>query len=51
MKENSNKVRKRYTLEELLSGVTPERLKVLNDSVCWARLGDVVGREIPRREC
>lgn len=38
--------RKRYTLAELLRGVTPEDMAALNADTAWARAGDPVGREI-----
>jgi len=41
------KNRKRYTLAELLQGVTPAKMKKLNDETKWAREGDSVGRELP----
>ncbi len=37
---------KRYTLAELLRGVTPEDLAALNADTAWAREGDPVGREL-----
>ncbi|HEY5140801.1 MAG TPA: hypothetical protein VIJ25_16025, partial [Methylococcales bacterium] len=37
--------RKRYTLAELLHGVTPEVLDELNADTAWAREGEPVGRE------
>ena len=39
-------VRKRYTLNELLHGVTPKSLKALNKQTQWAREGKSVGREL-----
>ncbi len=38
--------RKRYTLAELLRGVTPEDMAALNADTTWAREGDPVGREL-----
>lgn len=38
--------RKRYTLEELLRGVTPEGMAELNADTEWAREGEAVGREL-----
>jgi antitoxin ChpS len=38
--------RKRYTLTELLRGVTPEGMAALNAETAWAREGDPVGREL-----
>lgn len=38
--------RKRYTLEELLHGVTPEGMAALNADTEWAREGGPVGREL-----
>ncbi len=38
--------RKRYTLKELLRGVTPKRMARLNAKTAWAREGDPVGREL-----
>lgn len=37
--------RKRYSLNELLSGVTPKTMKALNKETKWARGGKAVGRE------
>ena len=42
----SRPVRKRYSLRELLRGVTPDKMRKLNDETSWAREGDPVGREI-----
>jgi antitoxin ChpS len=42
----SRRARKRYSLRELLRGVTPEKMRKLNDATAWARDGDSVGREI-----
>jgi antitoxin ChpS len=42
----SRRARKRYSLRELLRGVTPEKMRKLNDATAWAREGDSVGREI-----
>lgn len=39
-------IRKRYTLTELLRGVTPEAMAALNADTAWAREGDPVGREL-----
>ena len=38
--------RKRYTLAELLQGVTPEVMIALNEDTAWAREGEAVGREL-----
>jgi len=38
--------RKRYTLAELLQGVTPEVMTALNEDTAWAREGEAVGREL-----
>jgi antitoxin ChpS len=38
--------RKRYTLKELLRGVTTKNIKALNEETKWAREGESVGREI-----
>ena len=38
--------KKRYTLKELLAGVTPKTLKHLREETIWAREGDPVGREL-----
>jgi antitoxin ChpS len=38
--------RKRYTLAELLQGVTPEVMAALNEDTAWAREGEAVGREL-----
>lgn len=39
-------IRKRYTLPELLRGVTPEEAAALNADTAWAREGESAGREI-----
>jgi antitoxin ChpS len=39
-------IRKRYSLRELLRGVTPEKMLRLNEETAWAREGDPVGREL-----
>ncbi len=39
-------VRKRYTLAELLNGVTPEDMAALYADTAWAREGGPVGREL-----
>lgn len=39
-------IHKRYTLTELLRGVTPEAMAALNADTAWAREGDPVGREL-----
>jgi antitoxin ChpS len=41
----AGKVRRRYTLDELLVGATPEAMEELNAETAWARDGDSVGRE------
>lgn len=41
------KIRKRYTLSELLKGATPKNIKDLKKATKWAREGKSVGREIP----
>lgn len=38
--------RKRYSLAELMRGVTPEMMTQLNAETEWAREGDSVGREL-----
>jgi len=38
--------RKRYTLAELLRGVTPEDMAALSADTAWAREGGPVGREL-----
>lgn len=38
--------RKRYSLKELLQGVTPNNMAKLNEKTKWARKGKPVGREI-----
>ena len=38
--------RKRYTLAQLLEGVTPKTVKALNEGTAWSREGDAVGREL-----
>lgn len=37
---------KRLTVKELLRGVTPKALKLLNEETQWARVGKSVGREL-----
>jgi antitoxin ChpS len=37
--------RKRYSLSELLYGVTPKKIKALNKKTHWAREGKAIGRE------
>ena len=37
---------KRYTLQELLLGVTPKLIEKMRAETIWAREGDPVGREI-----
>lgn len=37
--------RKRYSLSELLHGVTSQKIKALNKKTQWAREGKTVGRE------
>lgn len=41
-----HKTRIRYTLKELLRGVTPKSIKALNGATKWAREGKPVGREL-----
>lgn len=38
--------RKRYTLTELLQGVTSENMAQLNAETAWAHEGEPVGREL-----
>lgn len=38
--------RKKYTLKELLQGVTPEKMKLLKKETEWVEEGEAVGREI-----
>ncbi|MHB1321619.1 MAG: AbrB/MazE/SpoVT family DNA-binding domain-containing protein [Acidithiobacillus ferrivorans] len=38
--------RRRYNLEELLSGVTEQDMQVLAEDTVWAREGEPVGREL-----
>jgi len=38
--------RRRYTLAELLHGVTPEIMTAIQTDTVWAREGDAVGREL-----
>ena len=40
------KRKKRYSLVELLKGVTPAKMKKLIEDTKWARDGDPVGREL-----
>lgn len=37
--------KRRYTLSELLHGVTPKTMAQLNADTAWAREGEAVGRE------
>jgi antitoxin component of MazEF toxin-antitoxin module len=39
-------IRKRYKLNELLQGATPENLKAFHKETEWAREGESVGREL-----
>ena len=41
-----NPARRRYTLTELLRGVTPETIAALQEATDWAREGEPMGREI-----
>lgn len=38
--------RNRYTLNELLHGTTPKKMKAINEKTKWAREGKSVGREL-----
>ncbi len=38
--------RRRYTLAELLRGVTPDVMTAIEADTAWAREGDAVGREL-----
>lgn len=38
--------RRRYSLRELLRGVTPELIEEINAETAWVRDGDAVGREL-----
>ena len=38
--------KRRYSLAELLQGVTPEKIARLNAETAWFREGEPVGREI-----
>lgn len=38
--------RRRYSLRELLRGVTPATMRQLADETAWAREGDPIGREL-----
>lgn len=42
----SQQTRKRYTLAELMQGITPESMEALNAETVWAREGGPVGREL-----
>lgn len=46
VRTTQKKVRKRYSLEELLAGLTDEDAAALKDRTAWAREGDAVGREL-----
>jgi antitoxin component of MazEF toxin-antitoxin module len=41
-----HKTHQRYTLDELLRGVTPESIKALNKASAYAREGRPMGREL-----
>ncbi len=41
-----NPARRRYTLTELLRGVTPETVAALREETNWTREGEPMGREI-----
>ncbi len=41
----SKHMRERYSLNELLTGVTSEKMEILNEQIQWAREGRSVGRE------
>ena len=41
-----NPTRRRYTLNELLRGITPETMAALQEATHWAREGEPAGREI-----
>ena len=41
------KEQNRYSLEELLQGVTPQVIAAIKEETKWAREGDSVGRETP----
>jgi antitoxin ChpS len=41
----THRPRKRYSLAELLRGVTQKDMKRLNEETKWARDGEAVGRE------
>lgn len=45
MHSSIQKTRKRYSLTELLRGITPKIIKILNKNTRWAREGKPVGRE------
>ena len=38
--------RKRYSIDELLEGVTPQKMKKLQKEMAWAQEGKPIGREI-----
>ncbi len=41
----SKHLRKRYSLNELLRGVTPEQMERLNKQIEWSREGESIGGE------
>ncbi|MGA3209977.1 MAG: hypothetical protein ABSD20_01645 [Terriglobales bacterium] len=43
---NPRLARKRYTLAELLRGVTRKKMATLNAETAWARVGKPLGREL-----
>ncbi len=42
----SHEIRKRYSLAELMRGVTREDMAALNEETAWAREGEPTGREL-----
>lgn len=44
--KNPKTLHKRYALNELLEGATPEFISELNHETEWAREGESVGREL-----
>ncbi len=42
----SKKTRKRYSIEELLEGVTPQKMAKLLEETSWSLSGKSIGKEI-----
>jgi YgiT-type zinc finger domain-containing protein len=46
IKQREDSERRRYSLEELLAGVTKQDMQVLAEDTAWAREGAPAGREL-----